>query len=86
VSDPLGVCMFGDTHVGTPVCPVRFLQNGQMFVDVATAAFGAGRKIAVRPELRILRKENGKKAGKVDYVIAVLGKDGKPVDFCALEV
>ena len=78
--------MFGDTHVGTPVCPVRFLQNSQTFVDVATAAFGAGRKIAVRPELRILRKENGKKAGKVDYIIAALGKNGKPVDFCALEV
>lgn len=86
ISDPLGVCMFGDTHVGTPVCPVRFIQNSQMFVDVATAAFGSGRKIAVRPELRILRKENGKKAGKVDYIIASLGEDGRPADFCALEV
>jgi hypothetical protein len=85
-SDPLGVCMFGDSQIGTPVCPVRFVQNSQMFVDVARAAFGAGRKIAVRPELRILRKENGKKAGKVDYIIAALGEDGKPADFCALEV
>lgn len=86
VSDPLGVCMFGETHVGTPVCPVRFIQKGQIFADVATAAFGRGHKIAVRPELRILRKENGKKAGKVDYIIAVLGDDGRPADFCALEV
>jgi hypothetical protein len=78
--------MFGDTHLGTPVCPVRFQQGGQMFVDVATAAFGAGQKIVIRPELRILRKENGKKAGKVDYIIAALGPDGKPADFCALEV
>jgi Restriction endonuclease NotI len=85
-SDPLGVCMFGDTRIGTPVCPVRFIQNSQMFADVARAAFGTGRRIAVRPELRILRKENGKKAGKVDYIIAALGDDGKPGDFCALEV
>lgn len=85
-SDPLGVCMFGDAQIGTPVCPVRFIQNSQMFVDVARAAFGVGRKIAIRPELRILRKENGKKAGKVDYIIAALGENGKPADFCALEV
>lgn len=85
-TDPLGVCMFGDSHVGTPVCPCRFIQNNQMFVDVAKAAFGTGKKIAVRPELRILRKENGKKAGKVDFIIAALGADGKPADFCALEV
>lgn len=85
-SDPLGVCMFGGTHIGTPVCPVRFIQNSQVFVDVARAAFGTGRKIAVRPELRILRKENGKKAGKVDYIIALLDENRKPVDFCALEV
>lgn len=86
VSDPLGVCMFGNTDIGTPVCPVRFTQNQQIFVEVAKAAFGTGRKIAIRPELRILRKENGKKAGKVDYIIARLGEDGKPADFCALEV
>lgn len=86
VSDPLGVCMFGDTHIGTPVCPVRFIQNSQMFVDVARAAFGTGLQIAIRPELRILRKENGKKAGKVDYIISSLSEDGKPADFCALEV
>lgn len=78
--------MFGDTHVGTPVCPVRFIQENRMFEDVARAAFGSGKKIAVRPELRILRKENGKKAGKVDYILAALGADGKPDDFCALEV
>jgi len=86
VSDPLGVCMFGTPHVGTPVCPVRFTQGNQIFVDVATAAFGAGRTIAIRPELRILRKENGRKAGKVDYIIAALGEEGRPADFCALEV
>ena len=86
LTDPLGVCMFGDINTGTPVCPVRFRQNSQMFVDVARAAFGAGRKIAVRPELRILRKDNGQKAGKVDYIIAAVGQDGKPADFCALEV
>jgi hypothetical protein len=78
--------MFGDTHTGTPVCPVRFTQGGQIFKDVARAAFGTGRKIAVRPELRILRKEDGQKAGKVDYIIAALNEDGQPVDFCALEV
>ncbi len=85
-SEPLGVCMFGDSHLGTPVCPVRFNQKDKIFVDVAKAAFGSGRKIAVRPELRILRKENGKKAGKVDYIIAALDEQGKPTDFCALEV
>ncbi|MBX3740104.1 MAG: hypothetical protein KF712_03865 [Akkermansiaceae bacterium] len=86
ISDPLGVCMFGDSHVGTPVCPVRFIQNNQMFVDVARLAFGRDKKIVIRPELRILRKENGKKAGKVDYIIAAVGSEGRPSDFCALEV
>lgn len=78
--------MFGDDDTGTPVCPVRFIQDNQIFIEVARAAFGSGRRIAIRPELRILRKANNKKAGKVDFIISALGEDGRPEDFCALEV
>ena len=67
---------------------MRFQEGGNLFIDVGRLAFGPGRKITVVPEIRLLRipSKKNKKIGKVDYLIASLSADGKPVDFAALEV
>jgi hypothetical protein len=88
ITDPLGICSYTDEKRATCVCPVRFQEKGRLFVDVGRLAFGSGRKIKVVPEFRLLKvpgKKN-KKIGKVDFLIASLDTEGKPVDFAALEI
>jgi hypothetical protein len=72
---------------------VRFIEGGRVFKDVGRLAFGSGVKIIAAPEVRILRvtklNDTGGRAhkiGKVDYLIARLDSQRKPVDFAALEV
>jgi hypothetical protein len=73
------------------VCPTRFIQNDQIFIDAATLAFGTGIKFGVFPEVRILKIESNndstssRKIGKVDYILGKI-EAGKVVDFCAVEV
>ncbi len=84
---PLGICSFGDEKASTSVCPVRFLERSRIFVDAGRIAFGEGKKIVVVPEMRLLHvPDTGKRIGKIDFLIAVLDADGKPIDFAALEV
>jgi Restriction endonuclease NotI len=84
---PLGICSFGDEKAATSVCPVRFLEDNRIFVDAGRIAFGQGKRIVVVPEMRLLRvPDTGKRIGKIDFLIAVLDTNGKPVDFAALEV
>jgi len=87
-TNPLGICSYSDGNRATCVCPVRFQEGGNLFIDVGRLAFGQNEKITVAPETRLLRipgKKN-KKIGKVDYLVARLDANGKPVDFAALEV
>lgn len=90
LKDPIGICSLTDGVNATAVCPVRFLEGARLFSDAGKHAFGPGVEVAVVPEVRILRvkDKNGKnkKIGKVDYLLAQLNTEGKPVDFCALEV
>jgi Restriction endonuclease NotI len=84
---PLGICSFGDEKAATSVCPVRFLERSRIFVDAGRIAFGEGKKIVVVPEMRLLRvPDTGKRIGKIDFLIAVLDRNGQPSDFAALEV
>jgi len=83
---PLGICSFTDGHHAGVVCPNRFVEKGRIFTDVGRAAFGAGASILVAPEIRILRVGNGRRIGKVDYIVAKLGENQQVVDFAALEV
>ena len=87
--NPLGVCSLSRDSTATVVCPVRFIENGQVFRDAGALAFGSGAKIVVFPEYKLLsipgEDERTKKIGKVDFL---LGKiiDGNLVDFAALEL
>lgn len=84
--EPIGTCSFGIPGSLVTVCPLRFRQDGRLFRDVATLAFGPGRKYSVHPEFRLLTLPNGKRLGKIDYVVACLDDDEKIIDFAAVEV
>lgn len=86
LNNPLGICSFTDGQEAGVVCPTRFIEGGRIFTDVGRASFGAGANVLVAPEIRILRMGNGRRIGKVDYIIAKLGADQQVVDFAALEV
>lgn len=86
--DPLGICSFSDSKRATVVCPSRFLEQNQVFLDAAKLAFGQRVKAAAVPEVRVLTVPGPrpKKIGKIDFMLTALGPDGKPVDFAALEI
>jgi len=92
-ADPLGICSLTNGDRLATLCPVRFVQDAQVFRDAARLAFGAAAAFAVVPEVRILQvrkvvqgRERMSKVGKVDYLIAKLDRNRNPIDFAALEV
>ncbi|MCE0522646.1 MAG: hypothetical protein LV480_07020 [Methylacidiphilales bacterium] len=87
-TNPLGICSYSDGNRATCVCPIRFQEGGNLFIDVGRLAFGPSQKIMVAPEFRLLRipSKKNKKIGKVDFIITRLDAGGKPIDFAALEV
>jgi len=92
--DPLGVCSLSDGNKLAVLCPSRFVEGGRIFTDVGRLAFGNGVRIIAAPEVSVLRakasslggRSSPSRLGKVDYLIARLDANGKPVDFAALEV
>lgn len=89
-TDPLGICTLSDGEFATALCPVRFLERDQIFIDAAKLAFGPGVEFAVFPEIRILKipsreEDVEKKIGKVDFLIGHI-KGGVVADFAAVEV
>jgi hypothetical protein len=89
-TDPLGICTLSDGEFATALCPVRFLERDQIFIDAAKLAFGPGVEFAVFPEIRILKipsreEDVEKKIGKVDFLIGHV-KGGVVADFAAVEV
>ncbi len=90
IDDPLGICSFGNENQATVVCPSRFLEGEQIFRDAGRLAFGSKRSVAAIPEIRVLKVEvfggKSRRIGKIDFMLAVLDMNGKPIDFAALEV
>lgn len=90
-SDPIGICSVSDGAEAAALCPVRYLEDGRIFIDAARIAFGEGTHFGIFPEIRILQvpdpKKPGmqKKIGKVDFVLGKVD-DGNVTDFCAVEV
>jgi hypothetical protein len=84
--DPLGVCSVIDSHQELVItCPTRF-QADSIVVRDAAEFFFPGRHNWVRiPEVR-LADINGKSAGNIDLVIALLDDDQKIVDFGSVEI
>jgi len=84
--DPLGICSFGDGASACPVCPIRFQESDRIFKDCGRLVFGKGSRITIAPEIRILQAPNGKKIGKVDFILGKLDDSDEVCDFAALEV
>jgi Restriction endonuclease NotI len=90
-TDPIGICSVSDGSEAASLCPVRFLDDGNIFRDAARIAFGESADFAVFPEIRILQVPdpkkigNMKKIGKVDFVLGKIDQN-VVIDFCAVEV
>jgi hypothetical protein len=85
-SNPIGICSFGSPEGLVTVCPSRFRQNNQIFKDAGTIAFGKDKEVAIHPEFRLIKLEDGTRIGKIDFLLSSLDKNGKILDFAALEV
>jgi Restriction endonuclease NotI len=89
--DPIGICSVSDGKEAASLCPSRFLEGDNIFIDAAKIAFGENTNFAIFPEIRILQvadPENKgalKKIGKVDFVLGKI-EHNCIVDFCAVEV
>lgn len=89
-TDPLGICSLSDGIEAASLCPVRFVERDQIFMDAARIAFGDGVSFGIFPEIRILKievteGERERKIGKVDYVLGRID-NGQITDFAAVEV
>lgn len=83
VTDPLGVCTIFDADKFVITCPVRLRQDLLILADAARFFF-PNRQYVALTEVR-LKEANGKSAGNIDIVLAVV-EEGKVVDFGAIEV
>lgn len=84
-NDPLGVCSI--LHLDQPVitCPIRFREEWIITDDAASFFFGKGTLWSSLTEVR-LNDQNGKSAGNIDIVLVQYDKNGKILDFGALEI
>jgi hypothetical protein len=84
---PLGICSYTDGFAATVVCPARFREKNKILIDAGRAAFGPDQRLIAIPEVRLLQlPESLRKIGKIDYIIALLDQEDRPVDFAAVEV
>jgi hypothetical protein len=83
VTDPLGVCTIFDSDKLVITCPVRLRQDLLILADAANFFFPNKQYVALT-EAR-LKDGNGKSAGNIDIVLAVMDEE-KVVDFGAIEV
>lgn len=84
VEDPLGVCSIYQGSEIVVTCPIRFRQDFKILSDAGRFFFGDQKFVALT-EVRLPDK-NGKSAGNIDIVLAVLDKNKKVIDFGAIEV
>jgi len=83
-TDPLGVCSIEQGAQKAIVCPVRFLEDRDIFARASYLAFGAGAPYTVVPEVPFLRTPEGRRVAKFDFVL--VRHDGPAIlDFCVLE-
>ncbi len=85
-ADPMGICTLRCGSLVTTICPVRFQEGDTVLVDAARLAFGVGVSFKAIPEFQVLRSKNGRRIGKVDFMLLKLDEDGNACDFAALEV
>lgn len=83
-TDPLGVCTIRNGTDLAVTCPIRLRQENVIISDAAEFFF-PGRSYVALTEVS-LKDINGKAAGNIDIVLAVLDENKKVVDFGAIEV
>jgi hypothetical protein len=83
--DPLGVCSIFDGGRKIITCPVRFREDWLIATDAAEFFFAPSAQWTTLTEIR-LKDKHGEAAGNIDVVLASYDKNGKILDFGALEV
>lgn len=83
--DPLGVCSV--FHEGTAVitCPIRFREDWLITDDAASFFFNEDTSWSSLTEVR-LNDATGRSAGNIDIVLVAYDRNGKVLDFGALEI
>jgi hypothetical protein len=84
VTEPLGVCAVYDGEKPVITCPVRLRQDLIILTDAAGFFFPEKPWVALT-EAR-LKDGNGKSAGNIDIVLAVLDEQQEVTDFGAIEI
>lgn len=84
-ANPLGACNVQKGGKPVITCPTRFTENWLVAKDAAQFFFNPGDRYRVLQEMDIKDKE-GRKAGRVDIVLAKIGPNGDIVDFGGVEV
>ena len=83
--NPLGVCSILQHNVPVITCPVRFREDWLITDDAASFFFEEGTLWSSLTEVR-LNDAFGKSAGNIDVVLVAYDKQGRVIDFGALEV
>lgn len=83
--NPLGVCSILQNNVPVITCPVRFREDWLITDDAASFFFEEGTLWSSLTEVR-LNDAFGKSAGNIDVVLVAYDKQGRVIDFGALEV
>ena len=78
-SQTIGSCIVGLNGEPQLICPVRMRQTNQVFDDVAHLLDGDVAEVIVIPEINIAG------FGNVDFTVAGLDSNGRPLDFLGLE-
>ncbi len=84
VQNPLGVCSIYQGNEIVVTCPVRFRQDFRILSDAGRFFFN-GEKFVALTEVR-LNDKNGKSAGNIDIILALIDKDKNILDFAAIEI
>ena len=84
-NDPLGVCSISTGSTRAITCPIRFRENWLVAEHAAEFFFQKHATWTSLTEVR-LSDAHGQSAGNIDVVLAEYNRDGKVVDFGALEI
>jgi hypothetical protein len=84
---PTGICSIESGSEVAITCPKRFREGSIVYRDAAATVFGPGEEYVLLGEVPFLRAAttSGRAVGNIDNVLVSV-KDGRPVDWCALEV
>lgn len=83
--DPLGVCSVFHEDTAVITCPIRFREDWLITDDAAAFFFDEDTSWSSLTEVR-LNDATGRSAGNIDVVLVAYDRNGKVLDFGALEI